>query len=137
KLQRQLYSERYLFGSIFFFWIGTRTDPLLFKGIGTLLITVIVFSGIYKFFTAYYGAKFFHLSSKGSTRVGLGMITRGEFSLIIAALSAEAVGPYATEPITEIIPAFAVSYVLVMSILGTMMMQHMDKITSWLGLKEQ
>ncbi len=136
KLQQYLYSFRYLFGGIFFFWIGMRTDPLLFRGIGTLLLVVIIASGLYKFFTAYYGAKFFDLGPMGSTRVGVGMITRGEFSLIIAALSAEAVGRYATETITETIPAFAVSYVLVMSVLGTLMMQHMGKITSRLGLDE-
>lgn len=134
KLQQALYSFRYFFGGIFFFWIGMRTDPLLFSGIGSLLLAVIIGSGIYKFFTAYYGAKFFHLDTRGSTRVGLGMITRGEFSLIIAALSSEAVGRYATETITETIPAFAVSYVLVMSIIGTLLMQHIDKITSKLGI---
>lgn len=64
------------------------------------------------------------------------MITRGEFSLIIAALSAEAASRYATDTITETILAFAVSYVLVMSVLGTLMMQHIDKITSWLGLDD-
>jgi len=64
------------------------------------------------------------------------MITRGEFSLIIAALSAEAVGRYATPVVTETVPAFAVSYVLIMSVLGTILMQHMDKISSALDLSE-
>ncbi len=137
KLQQYLYSLRYLFGGIFFFWIGMETDPLLFRGIGTLLLLVIIGSGLYKFFTAYYGAKFFELDRLGSTRVGVGMITRGEFSLIIAALSAEAVGRYATPVITETVPAFAVSYVLIMSVLGTILMQHMDKISKTLNLTDE
>ncbi len=127
KLQQTLYSFRYLFGGIFFFWIGMETDPMLFRGISTILIITIIASGIYKFFTAYYGAKFFDLDKLSSTRVGVGMITRGEFSLIIAALSAEAVGRYAVPEITETVPAFAVSYVLVMSILGTLLMQYVAK----------
>ncbi len=135
KLQKFLYSFRYLFGGIFFFWIGMRTDPFLFRGVATILLITIIASGLYKFFTAYYGAKFFKLDQLGSAKVGVGMITRGEFSLIIAALSAEAVGRYAIPEITETIPAFAVSYVLVMSILGTLLMQHMDKISSILKLK--
>lgn len=134
KLQQYLYSFRYLFGSIFFFWIGMETDPILFRGIGTLLLIVVIASGLYKFFTAYYGAKFFELDQIGSTRVGIGMITRGEFSLIIAALSASAVGRYATPVITETIPAFAVSYVLIMSVLGTILIQHTDKISEVLNL---
>ncbi len=135
KLQKFLYSFRYLFGGIFFFWIGMRTDPFLFRGVATILLITIIASGLYKFFTAYYGAKFFKFDQLRSTKVGVGMITRGEFSLIIAALSAEAVGRYAIPEITETIPAFAVSYVLVMSILGTLLMQHMDKISSILKLK--
>ncbi len=125
KLQRFLYPLRYLFGGIFFFWIGMKTDPTLFWGIGTLLVLIVVASALYKFFTAYYGAKFFKLDDEQSTRVGFGMITRGEFSLIIAALASQAVGPYSTEVITETIPAFAVSYVLVMSILGTILLYRM------------
>ncbi len=127
KLQRHLYSFRYFFGGIFFFWIGMKIDPLLFRGILTILVIVIVASTLYKFLTAYYGARLLKLDQMSSTRVGVGMITRGEFSLIIAALSVEAVGRYAIPEITETIPAFAVSYVLVMSILGTVLMQHLGK----------
>lgn len=127
KLQQNLYSFRYLFGGIFFFWIGMKTDPMLIRGILPLLVLMVLASGLYKFFTAYYGAKFFELDTKCSRRVGVGMITRGEFSLIIAAISAEAVGRYAVPEITEVVPAFAVSYVLVMAILGTVLMQLMDR----------
>ncbi len=135
-LQNHLYSERYLFGGIFFFWIGLETDPLLFRGVGSLLILVVIASSLYKFFTMYYGAKFFDMGPESSTKAGVGMITRGEFSLIVAALASEAVGVYDVPLITETIPAFAVSYVLVMSIVGTILMQNVDKITSRLGLKK-
>ncbi|MFW6141711.1 MAG: cation:proton antiporter [Candidatus Saliniplasma sp.] len=127
KLQRYLFPFRYLFAGIFFFWIGMETDPLLFGSIWQLLILTVIATTVYKFFTAYYGAKFYELDSQSSTRVGIAMITRGEFSLVIAALAAQAVGPYATPVITKQIPAFAVSYVLVMSILGTVLLQHMSK----------
>ncbi len=124
KLQRFLYPLRYLFGGIFFFYIGMKTNPMLFWGILTLLFLTVISSSIYKFFTAYYGAKFFKMDDVSSTRVGVGMITRGEFSLIIAALASEAVGPYAIPAITEIVPAFAVSYVLVMSVIGSILIRH-------------
>ncbi len=124
KLQRLLYPFRYLFGGIFFFYIGMKTNPLIFWGISTILLITVASTTIYKFFTAYYGAKFFKLDDITSTRVGVGMITRGEFSLIIAALASEAVGPYAIPVITETIPAFAVSYVLVMSVLGSILLRR-------------
>jgi CPA2 family monovalent cation:H+ antiporter-2 len=47
------------------------------------------------------------------------MVSRGEFSLVIAALAASGTGPV----MREVIPAFAVGYVLAMSILGTSLMQ--------------
>ncbi len=127
KLQRYLFPLRYLFAGIFFFWIGMVTDPLLFRGIWPLLILTVIGTTLYKFFTSYYGAKFYDLDRQSSTRVGIAMITRGEFSLVIAALAAQAVGPYATNVITDKIPAFAVSYVLVMSIIGTVLLQHISK----------
>ena len=52
--------------------------------------------------------------------VGLGMVPRGEFSLVIAALAANG----ATTVMQEVIPAFAVGYVLVMSSLGTVLMEQ-------------
>ncbi len=136
KIQKHLYSERYLFGGIFFFWIGLETDPLLFRGIGTILVLIVIASSLYKFFTMYYGSKFFHTDTESSTIAGLGMITRGEFSLIVAALASEAVGVYDVPLFTETIPAFAVSYVLVMSIIGTMLMQNIENIISIFGFKE-
>jgi len=127
KLQRYLFPFRYLFAGIFFFWIGMYTDPTLFSEIWLMLILVVIASTLYKFYTSYYGAKFYEFDRASSTKVGIAMITRGEFSLVIAALASQAVGPYATPEITQQIPAFAVSYVLVMSILGTVLLQHISK----------
>jgi CPA2 family monovalent cation:H+ antiporter-2 len=52
------------------------------------------------------------------------MVSRGEFSLVIAALAAGGAG----RVMTEIIPAFAVGYVLVMSTLGTVLMGESDRV---------
>jgi CPA2 family monovalent cation:H+ antiporter-2 len=54
------------------------------------------------------------------------MIPRGEFSLVIATLAASVgTGALASE-----IPAFTVGYVLVMSVLGTVLIQNADVITN-------
>jgi CPA2 family monovalent cation:H+ antiporter-2 len=52
------------------------------------------------------------------------MVSRGEFSLVIAALAAGGTG----QVMTEVIPAFAVGYVLVMSTLGTVLMSESDVV---------
>ena len=52
------------------------------------------------------------------------MTTRGEFSLIIATLALSGSGITLSEPVVQTIYAFAVGYVLVMSIIGTMLMRY-------------
>jgi len=115
---------RDIFAAIFFFWIGMNTNPVLILGVLPLLIILIITTAPFKFITAFKGGRIYGLDYKRSTRVGLGMITRGEFSLVIATIAAGATGVFATKAITEIIPAFAVVYVLIMSILGTVLMKY-------------
>ncbi|MDR9382343.1 MAG: hypothetical protein RI560_11835, partial [Natronomonas sp.] len=74
------------------------------------------------FVTGFLSGRFYGLNDRRNVRVGCGMVTRGEFSLIIAAIAADSV--IGGTVLTEVIPAVAVGYVLVMSVLGTMLMQY-------------
>lgn len=122
---------RDVFAAVFFFWIGLITNPFLFGSVvGLVLLAVILTSGS-KFVTGFYSGRLYGLAPRRSIRVGCGMVTRGEFSLIIASIAATGSGTI----MTEVIPAFAVAYVLMMSILGTMLMQHMSYIESWVGFE--
>lgn len=56
------------------------------------------------------------------------MTTRGEFSLIIASLALSGAGVTVPEGTAQTIYAFAVGYVLVMSVLGTTLMQYSDTL---------
>jgi len=56
------------------------------------------------------------------------MSTRGEFSLIIASIALAGAGVGLTQGIADSIYAFAVGYVLFMSILGTTLMQYSSAI---------
>jgi len=123
-IEHLLESLRDVFAAVFFFWIGLETDPTLVAPVAVFLAVAVLVTAPTKFATAFYGARFYDLDPRRSTRTGLGMVTRGEFSLIIAAIAAGAGGVFDVPLITETIPAFAVAYVLVMSILGTMLMQY-------------
>ncbi len=123
-IEELLSPVRDVFAAFFFFWIGLVTDPTVFPMVLGLLAVAVVFTAPSKYLTAYKGGRIYGLDQRRSTRVGLGMVTRGEFSLIIAAIAASATGAFATEAVTETIPAFAVAYVLFMSILGTTLMQY-------------
>ena len=120
ELETLLEPVRDLFAAVFFFWIGLITDPLLIGGVAGLLAVAVLASPPTKLLSGYWSGRVYDLTHARSVRVGAGMVTRGEFSLIIAATAAAGTGSV----LTETIPAFAVGYVLLMSILGTVCMQY-------------
>ncbi|MFB6170594.1 MAG: cation:proton antiporter [Haloarculaceae archaeon] len=123
ELETTLSPLRDTFAAVFFFWIGLVTDPLSFLGVLDLVAVAVVVTVPAKVLSGYYGGRAYELDARRSLRVGLGMVTRGEFSLIIAAAALTAGGAALPRATAETIYAFTVGYVLVMSILGTAMMQ--------------
>jgi CPA2 family monovalent cation:H+ antiporter-2 len=122
-LERRLIPLRDVFAAVFFFWIGLTTDPAVFADVAVvgLLALLVVVTTPTKIVTGFFSGRIYGLDDRRNLRVGLGMVTRGEFSLITAALAAGAGGSVV---LSETIPAVAVGYVLVMSVLGTVLMQY-------------
>ncbi|AFK17795.1 cation:proton antiporter [Haloferax mediterranei ATCC 33500] len=124
RIERTLIPVRDVFAAIFFFWIGLGTDPMLLTAAAVPLALAVVLTTPAKVVSGYVGGRTYDLSASRSLRVGLGMVPRGEFSLVIAALAASGTTPV----MREVIPAFAVGYVFVMSALGTVLMQQSDLV---------
>ncbi|QFU83929.1 cation:proton antiporter [Natronorubrum aibiense] len=129
-LENLLEPIRDTFAAVFFFWIGLITDPTLFLDVLWLIAAAIVLTSPTKLVSGYLGGRIYDLDERRSLRVGLGMVTRGEFSLIIASLALAGAGTGLAESVADDIYAFAVGYVLFMSILGTTLMQYSDRIES-------
>lgn len=130
-LEQLLEPVRDIFAAVFFFWIGLITDPVLIIGVlGSILIAVGL-TTVTKVVSGYYGGQIFGLTSRRSIRVAMGMVTRGEFSLIIASLALGAAGSRLSPATANDIYAFTVGYVLVMSILGTSLMHHSDVLENY------
>ncbi|WP_049925798.1 cation:proton antiporter [Halopiger goleimassiliensis] len=127
-LENLLEPLRDAFAAIFFFWIGLRTDPTLFPAVAGLIAVAVLATTPTKLLSGYLGGRIYDLSERRSVRVGLGMTTRGEFSLIIATLALSGAGSALAEGVAADIYAFAVGYVLAMSVLGTTLMQYSDRI---------
>ncbi|GAB7095814.1 K(+)/H(+) antiporter subunit KhtU [Halolamina litorea] len=124
RIERLIKPVRDLFVAVFFFSIGLSVgiDSVVAQWrlvLASLPVTVAagVLSGVLSGWA--YG-----LTDTQSLRVGFGIVPRGEFSLVIAALAASAGGG----ALGAVIPEFAVGYVLVMSVVGTLLMQHADRI---------
>jgi len=137
KLEQLLEPVRDIFAAVFFFWIGLVTDPTLFAGVVGVIAIAVVVTTPTKLLSGFWSGKVYDLDDRRSTRVALGLVTRGEFTLIIAStvlVVTDGGGALPAATVTEL-NAFAVGYVLVMSILGTMLMQYASvfetRVTAW------
>ncbi|MFC7132174.1 MULTISPECIES: cation:proton antiporter [Salinibaculum] len=122
-LERELTGLRDVFAGVFFFWIGLVTDPFLFPDVALLVLAAVAVTTPAKLVSGFYGGRAYGLSDRRSLRVGLAMVTRGEFSLIIATLALTGAGSTLPAGTADTIYAATVGYVLVMSLLGTTLMQ--------------
>ncbi|GGM56935.1 CPA2 family monovalent cation:H+ antiporter-2 [Halarchaeum rubridurum] len=120
---------RDVFAAVFFFAIGLDTDLRVVAGVALLVAVGALATTASKLASGYAGGRLTGLDARRSARVGIGLLARGEFSLIVATLAAASVVP----AINEVVPPFAVGYVLVMSILGTLAIAHEGVLTSRLA----
>jgi len=96
-----------------------------------LIAVAVVLTTPTKLLSGYLGGRAFGLGVRRSTRVGLGMTTRGEFSLIIATIAVSGAEAGTFDPaLATTINAFAVGYVLVMAVLGTTLMGRSGSVES-------
>lgn len=123
-LEQLLEPVRDTFAAIFFFWIGLITDPTLFTGVIGLITILVVVTTPTKLVSGFLSGRVYDLNARRSTRVGVALATRGEFSLIIAAVAIAGAGTSLSPDIAQTIYAFSVGYVLAMSILGSLLMQY-------------
>ena len=115
---------RDFFAAVFFFAIGLTTDVTILADIAWLLLAAVLVTTIGKVVSGSLSGRIYRLDRMRSMRVGFGLVPRGEFSLVLATL-ATSVG---TGALQSVIPAFAVGYVLIMSILGTLLIQNATRV---------
>ncbi len=127
RIERTLEPARDLFSAVFFFAIGLATRASVVATILPLLAVALVVTIASKLLTGIVGGHIYGLDRRRSLRVGVGLIPRGEFSLVIATLAANA------SVATGRVPEFAVGYVLATSILGTLFVRHEPRLVRLLS----
>jgi CPA2 family monovalent cation:H+ antiporter-2 len=127
-LETSLAPLRDTFAAVFFFWIGLVTDPALVVAAGVPVLALVAVSIPGKLLSGYYGGRVYDLDDRRAFRVGLGLVPRGEFSLIIAAAALAAAGASLPQTTADAVYAATVGYVLVMSLVGTLSMQAAGRI---------
>lgn len=130
RVERVLAPVRDLFSAVFFFAIGLSTDLLAVFDLAGLLAVAVVATTASKLASGLVGGRLYGLDDRRSLRVGVGMVARGEFSLVLAALAG---GLLAGGP-AELVPEFGVGYVLATSLLGTLLVRHEQRLADLLNV---
>lgn len=112
---------RDFFGAIFFFWFGLTIDPFALAGavwpvLGAVIVTL--FGNLLAGMLAGKSAK---LDRCASLNVGLTVVSRGEFSIIMANV-AKAGG------LLPVLQPFAALYVLILAVLGPLLTKESERI---------
>ncbi|MET1012961.1 MAG: cation:proton antiporter, partial [Paenisporosarcina sp.] len=82
-----------------------------------LLIVIVIWSILAKMIVGYYGGRWYGLDKRESFETGLVLTPRGEFSVIIAALT------------TGVVQIFAGMYILIAALIGMFLVQTAPKIS--------
>lgn len=124
RIEQVIAPARDLFAAIFFFAIGLTVDVTILTDIVGLLVAAVVVTTLGKIVSGTLAGRQYNLDTTRSLRVGIGLVPRGEFSLVVGALATSA----GLASLSAFVPAFAAGYVLFMGILGTMLMHQADGV---------
>ena len=117
---RELLSPlRDLFAATFFLFVGLQIDPSSLPPVLLLALGLAIFTAFTKIVTGWKVAKWEGIGARGCLRAGLTLVSRGEFSIIIAGLGASA------EP--KLAP-IAAAYVLILAVIGPILTRLSEPI---------
>jgi CPA2 family monovalent cation:H+ antiporter-2 len=121
RIERMIVPFRDFFGALFFFGFGLTIDPFglggaVWAALGAVALTIVgnVVAGM----LAGRSAK---LSTAASLNIGLTIVSRGEFSIIMANLAKAG-------DLSPIIQPFAALYVLILAVLGPLLTKESERI---------
>jgi CPA2 family monovalent cation:H+ antiporter-2 len=112
-----------VFAAIFFFGFGLSIDPGTFPSVWLPAVILVVLAVIAKVGGGWVAGRRSGLSQRGSLTLGLTLVARGEFSIILAGI-AVSVG-------RERLGALLALLVLGLSLVGTAGLQYANQITRW------
>lgn len=121
RIEKLVVPFRDFFGAIFFFGFGLTIDPFALGGAVWMALGAVVLTVIGNVVAGILAGRSAGLSQAGSLNVGLTIVSRGEFSIILANL-AKAGG------LLPIIQPFAALYVLILAILGPILTKESERI---------
>jgi CPA2 family monovalent cation:H+ antiporter-2 len=121
RLQRIVVPFRDFFGAFLFFSFGLNIDPLALGGAVQIALLAVLLTIIGNFIAGVIAGKISRLPANAGATIGLTIVSRGEFSIVMASL-AQSGG------LLALIQPFTAVYVLALSILGPIMTKNSDAV---------
>lgn len=121
RIERLVIPFRDFFGALFFFGFGLSIDPLALGDAAFLALAAVALTLAGNLVAGMIAGRNAGLSNRASANVGLTIVSRGEFSIIVASVGAAG-------GLSGILQPFAALYVLVLSILGPLLTKESERI---------
>jgi monovalent cation:H+ antiporter-2, CPA2 family len=119
---RVLEPLRDLFAAMFFVVFGLNTDPRTIPPVLLFALALAVVTALTKVATGWWAAKQQGIARLGRARAGAALISRGEFSIVIAGLAV------ASGRVPPELAALATTYVLIMAVGGPIAARYIESI---------
>ncbi|WP_438349300.1 cation:proton antiporter [Paenibacillus sp. FA6] len=126
RIEQLVIPFRDFFGAIFFFSFGLSIDPLTLGDAAWLAIGAIILTILGNVVAGMIAGRKAGMSHKASMNIGLTIMARGEFTIIVANLGIAA-------GLMPLLKPFSALYVLVLSILGPLLTKESKRIYSGLN----
>ncbi|MBT2284173.1 cation:proton antiporter [Paenibacillus polymyxa] len=121
RIEHQIMPFKDFFGAIFFFSFGLTIEPASLGGAIGMTIIAVILTIASNYGAGMIAARLAGMSPKASLNVGFTLVSRGEFSIIMANIG-KAGGLMAS------IQSFAVLYVLILAVLGPILTKESPRI---------
>ncbi len=125
RIEKLVLPLRDAFAAVFFFAFGLTIDPGDIGSVGGAVVVAVLLSVVLNILAGTVAARLYRFNRRAAANVGLTVLGRGEFSLILATFAASAgldprIGP------------FVALYVLALAILGPLLASRSGLLAAWL-----
>jgi monovalent cation:H+ antiporter-2, CPA2 family len=126
RIEKIVIPFRDFFGALFFFSFGLSIDPFSLGGAVWLALGAVLLTIVGNFVAGLFSGRQAGLSYKASSNIGLTILSRGEFSIIVANLGI-------TAGLMPVLKPFTAVYVLILSIVGPLFTKESKNIYLFLN----
>jgi monovalent cation:H+ antiporter-2, CPA2 family len=125
RIEKLVLPLRDAFAAVFFFAFGLTIDPGDISTVGAAVVMAVLLSIVMNVLAGAVAARLYRFNRRAAANIGLTVLGRGEFSLILATFAAAA-------GLDRRIGPFVALYILAMAILGPVLASRSGLLAAWL-----